>query len=105
MISWIYLICAGFVEIFGIFMMKQFILTKRRIFLLTIILGFMLSFGLLSLAMRDIPMGTAYAIWTGIGASGGVIIGILFFKESKSFLKIFFIFLIIASSIGLKLLS
>lgn len=105
MLSWIYLLLAGCMEVVGVFVMKQFVLTKRKIFLLAIMFQFMLSFGFLSLAMREIPMGTAYAIWTGIGASGGVAIGILFFKESKSFLKLFFIFLIIASSIGLKLLS
>ncbi len=105
MLSWIYLFLAGCMEIVGVFVMKQFVLTKRKIFLLAIAFQFMLSFGFLSLAMREIPMGTAYAIWTGIGASGGVAIGILFFKESKSFLKLFFIFLIITSSVGLKLLS
>ncbi|MDA3967226.1 MULTISPECIES: DMT family transporter [Helicobacter] len=105
MLSWIYLLLAGCMEIIGVFVMKQFVLTKRKIFLLAIMFVFMLSFGFLSLAMREIPMGTTYAIWTGIGACGGVLIGILFFKESKSFLKLFFIFLIITSSIGLKLLS
>ncbi len=62
----------------------------------------MLSFSLLSLAMQEITMATAYAIWTGIGAGGGVLIGILFFKESKNLKKLLFITLIIASVIGLK---
>ncbi len=105
MLAWIYLVLAGCMEIAGVFAMKKFVITKQKIFLLAIMFQFMLSFGFLSLAMRDIPMGTAYAIWTGIGAGGGVAIGILFFKESKSLIKLFFIFLIIISSIGLKLLS
>lgn len=105
MIYWLSLLCAGLVEVVGVFMMKKFILTGRKIFILLIASQFTISFILLSFAMRDIPMGTAYAIWTGIGASGGVIVGILLFKESKSFLKLFFISIVISSSIGLKLLG
>lgn len=72
-------------------------------------LGFVLfsatSFILLNRVIKMIPLGTAYAAWTGIGAVGTVLIGIIFFKESAEMLKLFFIFLLIASIIGLKLVS
>jgi len=63
------------------------------------------SFMLLNKVIKTIPLGTAYAVWTGIGAVGTVLIGIFFFKESAEFLKLFFIFLLIASIIGLKMVS
>ncbi len=64
-----------------------------------------LSFVFLNKAVQTIPMGTGYAVWTGIGAIGTVIIGILIFKEPSDFRRIFFIFLLIGSVIGLKLVS
>ncbi len=57
------------------------------------------------MAMQGIAMATAYAIWTGIGAAGGVLVGVVFFKESKNAKKLFFIALIIISVVGLKALS
>lgn len=64
-----------------------------------------LSMYLLAKAIQSLPIGTAYAIWTGIGAVGTVIIGILFFKEPATPLRLFFIFTLIASIIGLKLVT
>ena len=64
-----------------------------------------LSFVLLNKAVQTIPLGTGYAVWTGIGAVGTVIIGMLFFKEPTDFWRLFFIFTLIASIIGLKLVS
>jgi quaternary ammonium compound-resistance protein SugE len=61
-----------------------------------------LSFVLLNKAIQTIPIGTAYAVWTGIGAVGTVLMGIFFFRESTDFWRIFFIFLLIGSIIGLK---
>ncbi len=55
--------------------------------------------------MQNIAMSVAYAIWTGAGTAGGVMIGVLFYKESKSFLKLFLITVIIACTVGLKFLS
>ena len=60
---------------------------------------------LLGLAVRTLPLGTAYAVWTGIGAVGTVLVGILFFKEPATFLRLFFIFTLIASIVGLKAVS
>ncbi|TQR29055.1 QacE family quaternary ammonium compound efflux SMR transporter [Campylobacter sp. MIT 99-7217] len=103
--SWLFLFIAGLMEIVGIIAMKKLVSTGKKIFLLAIAVQFMLSFGFLSLAMQGISMGTAYAVWTGIGAAGGVIVGVIFFKEQTSFFKFFFLFLVIFSSVGLKFLS
>jgi quaternary ammonium compound-resistance protein SugE len=73
------------------------------------IIGFFISLSismyLLYRAAQVLPLGTAYAVWTGIGAVGTVIVGILFFKEPADFWRLFFIFTLIASIIGLKAVS
>lgn len=61
------------------------------------------SFGLLAQALKTLPLGTAYAVWTGIGAVGTAIVGITFLNEPKSWAKAFCIALILAGIIGLKL--
>lgn len=63
------------------------------------------SMWLVSLSIRTIPVGTAYAVWTGIGAVGGAVAGILLFGESKEWLRLMSIALIIAGILGLKLTS
>jgi quaternary ammonium compound-resistance protein SugE len=64
-----------------------------------------ISMYLLYRATQTLPIGTAYAVWTGIGAVGTVLVGILFFKEPSDFWRLFFIFTLIASIIGLKFVS
>ena len=64
-----------------------------------------LSFLLLNKAIQYIPIGTGYAVWTGIGAVGTVVIGMIFFKEPTDFWRLFFIFSLIGSIVGLKLVS
>ncbi len=64
-----------------------------------------LSFMLLNKAIQTIPMGTAYGVWTGIGAVGTALVGIIWFKESADFWRLFFIFLLIGSIVGLKIVS
>jgi quaternary ammonium compound-resistance protein SugE len=100
---WIKLIIAGLFEIawaIGIKYSEGF--TKPIPSILTLIC-MIISFGLLSYSVKHIPIGTAYAVWTGIGAVGTAILGIFLFQESKEFLRMFFIFLIIVGIIGLKL--
>jgi quaternary ammonium compound-resistance protein SugE len=63
------------------------------------------SFAFLSLALKTLPIGTAYAVWTGIGAAGTAIIGIYFFGESRDALRIVCIGLIIAGVAGLRVFS
>jgi quaternary ammonium compound-resistance protein SugE len=63
------------------------------------------SLWLLSVAMKSIPVGTAYAVWTGIGAVGVAVLGMVLFGESREFLRVFCLFLIIVGIIGLKVVS
>jgi quaternary ammonium compound-resistance protein SugE len=63
------------------------------------------SFGLLTLSLKGIPMGTAYAVWTGIGAFGTAIVGMMFFKDPSTVLRMAFLFGLIACIIGLKFVA
>ncbi len=102
---WLCLIIAGLFEVgFVVSMKLSNGFTNRRFSILTIISA-SLSFFLLSQALKDIPIGTGYAVWTGIGAAGSVLMGMYFFKEQKSRLKIFFLSCIIMGVVGLKLFS
>ena len=92
-------------KLWGVTMMKKLVLSGRKIFMLVMVCCKALAFALLSLAMQGISMGVAYAIWMGSGACGGVLVGILFFAESRSAAKLFFIGVIIASAVGFKLLG
>ncbi|MBZ7938475.1 QacE family quaternary ammonium compound efflux SMR transporter [Campylobacter sp. W0018] len=103
--AWMFLIIAGICEIIGVIIMKKYINTHAKKYLLALILCFMCSFMSLSLSMQSIAMSIAYAIWTGIGAVGSVVVGVVLFKESKNFLKLLFILVILISTIALKLLS
>lgn len=71
--------------------------------------GFVLSLAIsmtfLVKASQNLPIGTAYAVWTGIGAVGSVAMGIVFFKEPAEFWRLFFMFTLIASIVGLKVVS
>ena len=64
-----------------------------------------LSMGLLGVAVRTLPLGTAYAVWTGIGTVGTVIVGILLFGESASFVRLLCVLLIVSGIAGLKLVT
>lgn len=64
-----------------------------------------LSMGLLAKAAQTLPIGTAYAVWTGIGALGTVLVGILVFREPVSFVRLFFITTLFCSIVGLKAVS
>ncbi len=106
--NWIILFCAGLFEIGMTFCLGK---TKgiSGIEFWMWIGGFLasaaLSMLLLAKAAQTLPLGTAYAIWTGIGAVGTVVIGIFVFKEPATPIRLFFLFTLIASLIGLKLVS
>jgi quaternary ammonium compound-resistance protein SugE len=103
--AWIYLFIAGLFEIgwaVGLKYTEGF--TKLWPSVITIF-GMILSFYFLSTAVKTIPIGTAYAIWTGIGAVGTAILGIILFGESKEFMRILFILLIVVGIVGLKFYS
>jgi len=103
--AWLAIILAGFCEIFAVAMMNRWQDEKKISIIIWLILSFALSLALLSYAMNSIPMSTAYAVWTGLGASGGALIGMIFFGESKSWKRILFILMILISAVGLKLIS
>lgn len=103
--AWLAIVVAGFCEVFGVAMMNRWQEKRTYSTIVFLISSFGLSLILLSYAMRTVPMGTAYAIWTGIGASGGALIGMFFFGESKDWKRIVFILMILVSAIGLKLIS
>ncbi len=69
------------------------------------IAAMLVSFWLLSIAMKTVPVGTAYAVWTGIGAAGVAVAGILLFNEPRDLARVFCIFLIIAGVAGLRVLA
>jgi len=101
--AWIALLLAGILEVFwaaGLKYSDGFTRPVPTIFTLITMAG---SFWLLTFAMRSIPLGTAYAIWTGIGAVGAVIFGIIVLGEVLSFVRIMSVGLILAGIIGLKL--
>lgn len=103
--SWLYLILAGLLEVFWALSMKlSGGFTKINYALITIIL-MIASFSLLALAMKHIPLGTAYVMWTGIGAIGAFLLGILFFGETVSLLRILSALLIICGLILMKIAS
>ncbi|NQD68588.1 multidrug efflux SMR transporter [Bacillus haikouensis] len=103
--AWIALIFAGLFEMVGVVMINKLHKDRNWTSLALLILGFGASFLFLSYAMETLPMGTAYAIWTGIGASGGAILGMLLYGESKDWKRLVFIVMVLGAAIGLKLVS
>ena len=106
--NWIILIIAGLFEVgFTTCLSKAKATTgNSSVFWLTgFFISLSLSMYLLYKATQTLPMGTAYAVWTGIGAVGTAVIGILFFKETADFWRLFFMVTLIASIAGLKVVS
>ena len=106
--NWIILIVAGLFEsgfAFCLGKMKELAGTAWWMWGAAFLLCLTLRMALLAKAVKTIPIGTAYPVWTGIGAVCTVILGIIFFHESASFLRLLFITTLIASIIGLKIVS
>lgn len=103
--AWVYLIIAGLFEVVWAISMKYSHGFTRLVPSLVTIGGMLISFYFLALASKMLPIGTAYAIWTGIGAVGVVIIGIVFLNEPRSTARIICIALVVFGIIGLKLTS
>lgn len=103
--KWLVLVIAGIFEVWwalGLKYSEGF--TKLVPSVLTVI-GMIASFYFLSLALKELPLGTAYAIWTGIGTIGTVILGVFLFKEPIDLVRLVCIGFIVAGIIGLKLVS
>jgi paired small multidrug resistance pump len=103
--AWITLILAGLLETFGVAMINQLSVKRNWQTIVFLILGFGTSLALLSYSLQFIPMGTGYAIWTGIGVVGGALVGMLFYGESKDWKRMVFIAMILGAAVGLKLIS
>ena len=101
--AWVFIIIASVFEISWAIGLKYTDgLTKVGPTIFTVV-TMILSFYFLALGVKDIPIGTGYAVWTGIGAVGTVILGMILFNESKEFVRILFILMIIGGIVGLKL--
>ncbi|MFS0780248.1 DMT family transporter [Bacillus sp. 1P06AnD] len=101
--EWIALIIAGVFEMMGVVTINRFHQRKNVSSVLLMLAAFAGSFIFLAIAMEQLPMGTAYAIWTGIGASGGAILGMVWYGESRDWKRILFIFLVLGAAVGLKM--
>lgn len=104
-LAWLLLLIAGLLEIVWAVSMKASDgFTKHHFTALTLVAAG-LSFWLLGLALRELPVGTAYAVWTGIGAVGAAVLGIVLLGESLTFARVGCIALIVCGILGLKLLG
>jgi quaternary ammonium compound-resistance protein SugE len=101
--AWFWLIVGGLFEV-GFTTSLRFVDGFRNLpWTLAFLVSVAISMGLLELASRNIPMGTAYAVWGGIGAVGTVIVGILWFQEPSSTIRVLLIFAVVAAIAALKL--
>ena len=103
--NWLILVLAGLFEVGFTFCLKKSENFSNLPWSIGFFICITLSFLLLNKASQSIPIGTAYAVWTGIGAVGTVLVGIFIFKEPATFWRIFFLSTLIASIIGLKFVS
>ncbi|MBU0940603.1 MAG: multidrug efflux SMR transporter [Flavobacteriaceae bacterium] len=106
--NWIILVIAGLFEVAFAFCLgkaKETTGTEMYLWYVGFLITLVVSMTLLIKATQVLPIGTAYAVWTGVGAVGTVLVGILVFKEPATFLRLFFIATLIGSIIGLKVVS
>jgi len=100
-----WLIAAGVTEVFFATFLKLSEGFTRPLYTILFIVAASLSFYFLTKAMQGVPMSTAYAVWTGMGAAGITILGIILFSEPATLWRLFFLTTLIGSIIGLKLVS
>ena len=103
--AWVYLIVAGLVEVVMALSLKESNGFTKHLYTGLFIVSMIVSMSLLSLALRTLPVGTGYAVWTGIGATGTAIFGIVLLGEPRDIGRILSIGLIVAGVIGLKFLG
>ncbi len=103
--AWIYLAIAGVLEIVWAFSMKQSAGFTRLTPSIVTVVTALASFALLALSMKSLPLGTAYTIWTGIGAVGAFAVGIIVLGEQASAMRIFAALLIVSGLVLMKLSS
>lgn len=106
--NWFLLGLAGLIELgftFSLGKVSKTVGIERLIWVALVVLSITVSLSLVAKVIKEIPIGTAYAIWTGIGAVGTVLIGVVFFHEPLSVGRLFFITTLVCSIVGLKLVS
>ena len=103
--AWVYLVVAGLLEVGWAVGLKYTDGFSKLWASVATILAMIASFGLLSAALKTIPVGTGYAVWTGIGAAGTALIGMLFLGEPREVLRIICLLLIVAGVVGLRFAS
>jgi quaternary ammonium compound-resistance protein SugE len=103
--AWVYLFVAGLLEVGWAMGLKQSEGFSKPLPSVLTIIGMIASFGFLSMALRTLPIGTAYAVWTGIGAVGTVLLGMIFFREPVEALRLVCLLLIVVGVVGLKFVS
>lgn len=103
--TWAYLIMAGLFEVVGVIGIKRVSQSNNFTNNAILIGGFVISFSLLRLALLDLELSTAYAVWTGIGTLGSTAIGILFYREPRTLMRLLCIIGIIGTIIALRFLS
>lgn len=104
-VAWALVVTAGLLETGFAVALKASAGFSRPVPTLVFIACAIGSFALLSTALRDLPVGPAYAVWTGIGAAGTAVVGIVFLGESAAVLKLLSIVLVVAGVVGLQLTS
>ncbi len=100
---WVYLVLAGLLEIVWAYAMKQSAGFTRPVPTIVMLVTMVGSFGLLALAMRSLPLGTSYMIWTGIGALGAFIVGIVLLGEQLNAMRLIAAGLILSGLVTMKL--
>lgn len=103
--AWIYLGVAGLLEVLWAYMLKVSDNLSKPVEASIAVIAMIASFVVLSMAMKSLPLGTAYVIWTGIGAVGAFVLGIIVLGEAATPMRIVSALLILAGMIGLKLAS
>jgi quaternary ammonium compound-resistance protein SugE len=100
--SWLILFIAGLFEICWVIGLKLSNGFSNFGWSIFTIISIILSMGLLAFSLKTLPVGTAYAVWTGIGAVGAAFLGMILFNESRDIVRLVFIFLIIIGIMGLR---
>ena len=102
---WLILFVAGLLEVVWALMLKQSEGFSKPGPTAVFVIALLLSMFLLSKALKSLPVGTAYAVWTGIGAAGTAILGMLLLGESRDIVKLISLVMIVAGIVGLRLSS
>jgi quaternary ammonium compound-resistance protein SugE len=100
--SWIVLIIAGLLETGWAIGLKYSDGFRRPVISVLTVLAMVVSMAMLGWAVRTLPIGTAYAVWVGIGTAGAVVLGMILFKEPATAGRLFFLGLLLVSLVGLK---